>query len=241
MKATTLEGQSKQSSSTHQKSHKNQESNKSKAKETPKAEKTKASVEKTSVYLPPAMRTRSNKETKLVKSKVRFKLSDDESDKVLDKTIPLPEDSANTDNDNDSDDQEEEEFIRPIIQDRSYTELDEATRYILSKDDPVEIPKKRESRTDKEKTVDPRPFDAVAPLRVEPIPRNTPKPVKTSTSSNKENQPKFQLRPELYKDGTEEEIADRIFKNKVKLSAAELSQISPKKTVLRKSTANLKG
>ena len=235
-KATTLEGQSKQSSSTHQKSHENQESNKSKSKETPKAEKTKASVEKTSVYLPPAMRTRSDKETKLVKSKVRFELSDDESDKALDKTIPLPDDSANAVNDSDSDDQEEEEFIRPIIQDRSYTELDEATRYILSKEDPVEIPKKRESRAEKEKTVDPRPFDAVTPIRVEPIPRNTPKSVKTSTSYNKENQPKFQLRPELYKDGTEEEIADRIFKNKVELSAAELSQISPKvrKILMRK-------
>ena len=227
-KATILEGQSKQSSNAHQKSQENQESNKTKAKDTTKAERTKTSVEKTSVYIPPAMRTQSNKETKLVKSKVRFDISDDETDEALDKIILLPDKAANANNDSDSDDDEKEEFIRPMTQDHTYTELDEATRYILSKEDPVEIPKKQEPRTDKGKTVELRPFDAVSPIKVDPIPRNTPKPVKVNATSNKENKPKFQLRPELYKDGTEEEIADRIFKNKIELSAAELSQISPK-------------
>lgn len=83
------------------------------------------------------------------KSKVRFDISDDEMDQILEEPAVLPRDIVTVNIDNDTDEEEEEEepkagneFLRAITLDHSYTELDKATWYILNKEDPLQIPRK---------------------------------------------------------------------------------------------------
>ncbi|KAE9387179.1 hypothetical protein BT96DRAFT_1005360 [Gymnopus androsaceus JB14] len=68
------------------------------------------------------------------KSKVRFEISDDEMDQILEEPAVLPRDIVTVNIDNDTDEEEEEEepkagneFLRAITLDHSSMELDKAT------------------------------------------------------------------------------------------------------------------
>lgn len=75
-----------------------------------------------------------------------------------------------------------------------------------------------------------RPFDHVPPREVSPIPRNQPKskPEKVTESKGSSKGPKFRLRNELFIPGLEEELADRISRQMITLTAAEAFQLSGK-------------
>lgn len=84
-----------------------------------------------------------------------------------------------------------------------------------------------------------RPFDKVLPLEVRPIPRNTPKnapPHMKHVRFEEENGPAYRIRNELFQPGLEEDLADKILKSEVTLTAAQVIQLSTKvqNAVLRK-------
>ena len=94
-----------------------------------------------------------------------------------------------------------------------------------------------------------RPFDAIPPIEVTPIPRNLPRGVIPTPIKDKENpstmrqskgkgddEPAYKLRSENFRPGLVDDVAKRIMSTTVSLTAKEVCEISPqvRKAILRK-------
>ena len=202
-----------------------------------------------SVYVPPARR----------KPEVRFvdkpdvvipprpELTEEEIDRILDQPAVLPQRKAASsgfmpDIEPLGDDEDDLNYTIPDIDelDRTLEKAWEDSEALKRKTSGSGVTPPRSST----KTVG-RPFDSVQPLKINPIPTNTPKSSEKENNDNdktrkeKAKEPQYRVRTELFKEGAEEEIADRIFKQRVELTPEEIATISPKvRRILMRKTQN---
>lgn len=189
----------------------------------------------TSVYVPPArwkQGVRFVDEPDIVPPP-RQELTDEEMERILDQPAVLPnKGSSHTgytpDMEIPGEDEEDPEFTLPEIEelDRTMEKAWEDLDAHKSRTSGLGVTPPRSPT----KTVG-RLFDSVQPLKINPIPTNMPKSsVKESNKqlSSKAKEPQYRIRTELFKEGAEEEVANRIFKQKVELTPKEIATISPK-------------
>lgn len=196
----------------------------------------------TPVYVPPAKR----------KQEVRFAekpmvvpdLTDEEMERIMDQPAVMPRRySVQSGNRPELDSQNGNEV------DRGFTipEIDELDRTLEKAWEDAEALKGKTVARDSTSPRLPtqtagRAYDSVQPLQIKPMPINTPKPTGKEESKpvvEKANEPQYRVRTELFKEGAEEEIADRIFKQKVELTPEEIATISPKvRRILLRKTQN---